>query len=304
MPIGQGIAVTAMQMLAAYNTIANGGVYVPPKLVDGIIDTKGREHLLPSGASHRVVSPAVAKEMTTMLDEVVRVGTGTAANLSPYTVAGKTGTALVPSPQGGYEGGHYVASFVGFVPSENPQITGMVVVDDTPDYGAAASAPTFATIARDALRTFDIQPLPPQPPAPGVPLATSASATGAGEIAGTPLPGLAKPPAVAPSSPAAGANASGSKNGANTTNSTNTGNTSNTTTSTHQHQHGRDQPGRRRHHRHRRHLARGGSPAGPAGPTSPAASTTTPPPETAGRSRASPPGADPCASMSCSHKRT
>jgi cell division protein FtsI (penicillin-binding protein 3) len=203
-PIGQGIAVTAIQMLSAYNAIANGGIYVPPKLVDGIIDAKGREHLVPSGAPHRVVSTAVAKEMTTMLDEVVRVGTGTAANLSPYTVAGKTGTAVAVSPQGGYEYGHYVASFAGFVPAENPQITGMVVVDNTPDYGAAASAPTFATIARDALRTFDIQPLPPEPPAPGVPLATSQSATGAGEVAGTPLPGLAKPPAVMPAPAPAG----------------------------------------------------------------------------------------------------
>jgi hypothetical protein len=113
-------------------------------------------------------------------------------------VAGKTGTALVPSPKGGYEGGHYVASFAGFVPAENPQITGMVVIDDTPDYGAAASAPTFATIARDALHTFSIPPLPKQPPAPGVPLATSKSATGAGDVAGTPLPGLASPPAVNP----------------------------------------------------------------------------------------------------------
>ena len=131
-----------------------------------------------------------------MLDEVVRVGTGKAANLDPYTVAGKTGTALVPL-RGGYEGGHYVASFVGFVPAEHPQITGMVVIDDTPDYGAAASAPTFATIARDALHAFDIQPMPKQPPAPGVPLATSQSANGAGEVAGTPLPGLASPPSVA-----------------------------------------------------------------------------------------------------------
>jgi cell division protein FtsI (penicillin-binding protein 3) len=205
-PIGQGIAVTAVQMLAAYNTIANGGVYVPPKLVDGTIDTQGHEHLLPSGPSRRVVSPTVAKEMTTMLDEVVRVGTGKAANLEPYTVAGKTGTALVPSPHGGYEGGHYVASFAGFVPAENPQITGMVVVDDTPDYGAAASAPTFATIARDALHTFNIQPMPPQPPAPGVPLSTNESATGAGEVAGTPLPGLSSPPAVAPAANPATAN--------------------------------------------------------------------------------------------------
>jgi cell division protein FtsI (penicillin-binding protein 3) len=196
-PIGQGIAVTAIQMLAAYNTIANGGVYVPPRLVDATIDAQGNEHVIPLAPTHRVVSSTVAAEMTTMLEEVVRVGTGTAANLDPYTVAGKTGTGLVPSPTGGYEAGHYVASFAGFVPAEDPQITGMVVVDNTPDYGAAASAPTFATIARDALNAFNIPPMPKQPPAPGVPLATPESATGAGEIAGTPLPGLSTPPTVA-----------------------------------------------------------------------------------------------------------
>jgi cell division protein FtsI (penicillin-binding protein 3) len=200
-PIGQGIAVTAVQMLAAYNTIADGGVYVPPRLVDATVDGHGVEHPLPAAPTHRVVSTEVAKEMTTMLDEVVRVGTGTAANLDPYTVAGKTGTALVPSPTGGYEAGHYVASFAGFVPAENPQITGMVVVDNTPDYGAAASAPTFATIARDALEEFNIPPMPKEPPAAGVPLATPASATGAGEIAGTPLPGLATPASVDRSTP-------------------------------------------------------------------------------------------------------
>ena len=197
-PIGQGIAVTAVQMLAAYNTIANGGVYVPPRLVDGTIGSDGTEHLLPAAPQHRVVSTTVADEMRTMLDEVVRVGTGTAANLDPYTVAGKTGTALEPSPHGGYEAGHYVASFAGFVPSEKPQITGMVVVDDTADYGAAASAPTFAKIARAGLEEFSIPPMPKEPPAPGVPLATSASATGAGEVAGTPLPGLSAPVTVAP----------------------------------------------------------------------------------------------------------
>ncbi|HET9076365.1 MAG TPA: penicillin-binding protein 2 [Acidimicrobiales bacterium] len=213
-PIGQGIAVTALQMLAAYNTIANGGVYVPPRLVDATIDAKGGEHLVAMAPTKRVVSSNVAAEMTTMLDEVVRVGTGTAANLDPYTVAGKTGTALVPSPSGGYEVGHYVASFAGFVPAEQPRITGMVVIDDTPDYGAAASAPTFATIARDALEELSIPPMPKEPPAAGVPLATTATATGAGEVAGAPIPGLdatARPadggaPAPAPgAAPASGA---------------------------------------------------------------------------------------------------
>lgn len=195
-PIGQGIGVTAVQMLAAYNTIANGGVYVAPRLVDGTIGANGQEQKAPVVPGHRVVSTTVAAEMTTMLDEVVRVGTGTAANLNPYTVAGKTGTALVPL-HGGYEAGHYVASFAGFVPAEHPSITAMVVVNDTPDYGAAASAPTFATIARDALQERKVPPSAPVPPAPGVPLATTASATGAGEVAGTPLPGLAAPAVVA-----------------------------------------------------------------------------------------------------------
>ncbi len=214
-PIGQGISVTAVQMLAAYNTIADGGIYVPPRLVDATIDGHGVEHPVLAAPTHRVVSTTVAKEMTTMLDEVVRVGTGTAANLNPYTVAGKTGTGLVPS-NGGYEAGHYVASFAGFVPAENPQITGMVVVDNTPDYGAAASAPTFATIARDALEEFNIPPAPKQPPAPGVPLATPASATGAGEVAGTPLPGLATPASVDPTTPTTAAPASNANTGTTT----------------------------------------------------------------------------------------
>jgi cell division protein FtsI (penicillin-binding protein 3) len=195
--IGQGIAVTAMQMISAYNTIANGGVYVPPRLVDAVIDDQGKEHVLPMAPRHRVVSTRVAQEMTTMLEEVVRVGTGTAANLDPYTVAGKTGTALVPL-RGGYEAGHYVASFAGFVPAEDPQITAMVVIDNTRYYGASASAPTFATAARDALQDFDISPLPKQAPAPGVPLATPESATGAEPASDLILPGLLEAPILLP----------------------------------------------------------------------------------------------------------
>jgi cell division protein FtsI (penicillin-binding protein 3) len=197
--IGQGIAVTAVQMLAAYNTVANGGVYVAPKLVDGYIDASGQEHTFASPAPRRVVSSTVAAEMTQMLDEVVRVGTGTAANLGPYTVAGKTGTALVPL-NGGYEAGHYVASFAGFVPAEKPSLTAMVVIDDTPDYGAAASAPTFATIVRDALQQFDIPPQKADAQLPGVPRATPQSAQGAGEVAGTPLPGLTGAPVTSTTS--------------------------------------------------------------------------------------------------------
>jgi cell division protein FtsI (penicillin-binding protein 3) len=201
-PIGQGLAVTAVQMLAVYNTIANLGTYIPPKLADGYIDADGMEHLFPPAPTHRVVSTLVAREMTSMLEGVVRVGTGLAASLEPYTVAGKTGTALVPSPQGGYIANDFVSSFVGFVPAEDPAITAMVVVEGTHQYGAEASAPVFAMIARDALQELGIPPHKPLPPIPGVPLATPYG--GEGEAAGGPLPGLSGAPDVLVSSGAPG----------------------------------------------------------------------------------------------------
>jgi cell division protein FtsI (penicillin-binding protein 3) len=193
-PIGQGIAVTAVQMLAAYNTIANGGVYVAPRLADGYVDASGTERLFPAQAPHRVVSALVAKEMTSMLEGVVRVGTGMAANLEPYTVAGKTGTALLTLPGGGYSNDDFVSSFAGFVPAEDPAITAMVVVNGTHQYGAVASAPVFATIVRDALQELGVPPHKPAPPVPGLPLATPYYEEG--EAAGPVLPGLSGSPKV------------------------------------------------------------------------------------------------------------
>jgi membrane peptidoglycan carboxypeptidase len=209
-------------MLAAYNTIANGGVYVAPRLADGYVDASGAEHLFPVQPSHRVVSALVAKEMTSMLEGVVRVGTGMAANLEPYTVAGKTGTALLPLPGGGYSNDDFVSSFAGFVPAEDPAITAMVVVNGTHQYGAVASAPVFATIVRDALQELGVPPHKPAPAVPGLPLATPYYEEG--EAAGPVLPGLSGAPQVQVSPSSGGA--------ASTTTSTATGGTSTTTTST------------------------------------------------------------------------
>ncbi len=209
-PIGQGVAVTAVQMLDAYNTIANGGVAVPARLVDGYVDAQGREHLFPVPKPHRVVSPVVAREMTQMLEGVVKVGTGGAADLSPYTVAGKTGTALVPSPKGGYIAGDFVSSFAGFVPAEDPAVTVMVVVEGTHQYGAEASAPVFAMLARDALQQLGVPPHKPEPPLPGVALASPYG--GEGEAAGPALPGLSGTPVVRVSVTGAPAHGPGSTN--------------------------------------------------------------------------------------------
>ncbi len=181
--IGQGVAVTAIQMLAAYNAIANGGEYVAPKLVAATVGTDGQMHPTAPSPQHRVVSPTVAQDMTTMLGEVVRVGTGQTAKVDGYTVAGKTGTALIAdSKTHGYQSGVYTAGFAGFVPAEHPDLTAIVVIDQTPQFGAVAAAPLFSSVAGNALREFRIAPLPAQPPAPGVPLATPATAQAAGEV--------------------------------------------------------------------------------------------------------------------------
>lgn len=193
MPIGQGLAVTAVQMLAAYNAIANGGVYIPPRLIKATVDSKGHSHPAPPSTRRPVVSPWVAADMTTMLGEVVRVGTGTDAKIDGYTVAGKTGTAKVALDNGrGYKDGVYSASFAGFVPAERPALTAIVILDETPEFGGSVAAPVFAAIARYALREFRIPPQPPLPPAPGVPLATAASALGVPSTATS----VSRPPAT------------------------------------------------------------------------------------------------------------
>jgi len=160
LPIGQGIAVTAVQMLAAYNAVANGGVYVAPRLVRATVGSDGSQRPTAAPEPRQVISPQTAAEMTKMLTEVVRVGTGTLAAVDGYTVAGKTGTARKPLVgQKGYEEGAYVSSFAGFVPAEKPQLTAMVILDQpAPIFGGLVAAPVFADLARYALRELRIPP--------------------------------------------------------------------------------------------------------------------------------------------------
>ncbi|MBW3536363.1 MAG: penicillin-binding protein 2 [Actinobacteria bacterium] len=158
--LGQGIAVTAMQMLTAYNTVANGGEYVAPKLVRATVEPDGAINPTPDSARRRVVSPRVAEQVSAMLVEVVQRGTGELAAVEGYTVAGKTGTARKPRDGArGYEAGAYVASFAGFVPAESPGLTAIVLLDEPkPIYGGVVAAPVFAEVVRYALRLFRIPP--------------------------------------------------------------------------------------------------------------------------------------------------
>jgi cell division protein FtsI (penicillin-binding protein 3) len=163
-PIGQGISVTAMQMLFAYNVIANDGVYVPPALVRATVDEDGERHDVGPGRSHRVVSPTTAAQLRAMLTEVITSGTGRAAAIDGYTAAGKTGTARKPQPAGGYRDAagnyHYISTFAGFLPAEDPKLSIIVVIDEpsTSPYAAQVAAPAFAEIGRHALRLLGVPP--------------------------------------------------------------------------------------------------------------------------------------------------
>ncbi len=158
LPIGQVDAVSALQVLDAYNTVANGGTYVQPKLVLGTVGSSGAVTSTAPSPSHRAFSPEVDSELTDMLEQVVEQGTGTSANVPGYTVAGKTGTAQIPTQgQDSYVAGAYMASFVGFAPATNPTFSIIVVLDrPTPIFGGTVAAPVFAQIMSYALHRYDI----------------------------------------------------------------------------------------------------------------------------------------------------
>lgn len=165
-PIGQGVSVTAVQMLQAFNVLANDGTMVPARLVRSITGSDGEVEEASVGEPERIVSAETAAQMRAMMAQVVQRGTGQQAAVPGYTIAGKTGTARKPQPGGGYqdENGrmHYVATFVGMLPAENPDLSIIVVVDEPdPDrsiYAADVAAPAFADLARVSLRHLGIPP--------------------------------------------------------------------------------------------------------------------------------------------------
>jgi cell division protein FtsI/penicillin-binding protein 2 len=148
LPMGQGLAVTPMQMVAGYSAIADNGILKPPQLIKRIGERQIHE---PQG--HRVISAQVASEVREMLEGVLAPG-GTASEVSVpgYSLAGKTGTAQV-AENGGYSETKYIASFIGFAPAQNPQFLAAVIVDQPQGeiYGGSVAAPAFGKIAEFAL---------------------------------------------------------------------------------------------------------------------------------------------------------
>jgi cell division protein FtsI/penicillin-binding protein 2 len=148
LPMGQGLAVTPIQMVAGYTAIANGGMLRPPQLIKRIGEEPVDE---PRG--HRVIAPGVASEVREMLEGVVEAGgTASAVSVPGYTLAGKTGTAQV-AENGTYSKTKYIASFIGFAPAQHPQFLAAVIVDEPQGeiYGGSVAAPAFGQIAEYAL---------------------------------------------------------------------------------------------------------------------------------------------------------
>jgi cell division protein FtsI (penicillin-binding protein 3) len=169
MAYGQGLASTSVQLAAAINVIANGGTYVAPRLVHATIGPDGEITETPASATHRVIRPEVAAQVTQIMQSVVCSGTATRAQVDGLSIAGKTGTGLKAQDNGTYLNAKgertYYASFVGFFPAEDPQATVLISIDEPPGaegqltrFGGTAAAPVFAQVAPAIMREMDITP--------------------------------------------------------------------------------------------------------------------------------------------------
>jgi cell division protein FtsI (penicillin-binding protein 3) len=155
LPFGQGESVTPIQIATAYSAIANGGILRPPHIVQAVGDKPVK---VPAG--HRIISTTTAAELRNMLRGVFGDGgTASGAAIPGYDMAGKTGTANI-AIGGKYSDTEYVASFVGMVPASDPQLLGLVVVDEPQGsiYGGSVAAPAFQKIVGWAVPYFGISP--------------------------------------------------------------------------------------------------------------------------------------------------
>ncbi|MBV9672734.1 MAG: penicillin-binding protein 2 [Verrucomicrobia bacterium] len=174
-PMGQSIAVTPLQILRAMACIANDGKLMRPLIVSKVTDPSGREiATFTPEVVRQVVSVDTARKITSALKDVVsKQGTAQKAEVKGFSVAGKTGTAQKIDPRGGYLSGHYVTSFVGFMPADNAKFALLVVLDDPSvvkgeAFGGTVAGPVFARMASRAANYLDLQPTEEIPPTPGI----------------------------------------------------------------------------------------------------------------------------------------
>lgn len=167
MSIGQEVSVTALQMVAAFGAVANGGTLMQPRLVRATFDAEGRElRRFEPRAVRQVISPETARTLTRLLVRVVERGTGHNAAIPGYEVAGKTGTAQKLDPAARrYSRAPGVLSFVGWAPADEPRFVMLIMLDEPKNeqWGSEAAAPIFSAIGRDILRYLEVPPRDVQP---------------------------------------------------------------------------------------------------------------------------------------------
>jgi len=163
---GQGLSISAIQLATAMSVIANGGSLMQPYVVDRIMDAKGSPVKQFSPViKQQVVSPETARSVAKMMEGVAAEGgTGASASVDGFKVAGKTGTAQKADPvTKGYSQDKRTASFVGFIPADQPRLTILVVIDEpkTSPYGGVVAAPAFSAIAKQSLCYLRVSPNQP-----------------------------------------------------------------------------------------------------------------------------------------------
>lgn len=162
MAIGQGIAVTPIQMLRAICAIANGGELLQPYIIKKVVAPNGDVvRVGEKKVIRQVISKDTASKMRDMMEQVVQDGGGKSAAIKGYRIAGKTGTAEKLAEKGGYEKDKYIASFVGFVPADKPKYAMLVMIDNPQGafYGSQVCAPIFRDTLQQILVAKGIQPI-------------------------------------------------------------------------------------------------------------------------------------------------
>jgi cell division protein FtsI/penicillin-binding protein 2 len=158
MAIGQGISATPLQVTNALSVLVNGGVLLKPRIVESVRRPGQSPESVDSFRIRRVVPESIADRMKRYMSEVVNRGTGQRASLEKYNLGGKTGTAQKPNrEEGGYYQDKFLASFVGFGPTEDPELVVGVFLDNPKkhQYGGEVAAPLFRRIMKRSLRYYD-----------------------------------------------------------------------------------------------------------------------------------------------------
>ncbi|HVH24218.1 MAG TPA: penicillin-binding protein 2, partial [Pseudonocardia sp.] len=157
MAYGQSYSLTSLQVASVYQTLANGGVRLTPRIIDGYVKPDGTFEPAQTQPGIRVVSEKTARTMSRMLENVVTDGTGLVAQIPGYRVAGKTGTAE-RAVKGGYSG--YSASFIGYAPADDPAVVVQVVLQNprAGHYGGMLGGPVFKTVMTYALQELKVPP--------------------------------------------------------------------------------------------------------------------------------------------------